>query len=199
MADLIERVQALPAELYNEIRDLTFTMAFGTIHIDAAYKPPALIQVNRSSRKSKLSGIFNCYVDTFSDHCLGSKLAEPYYRSTSIFYVDRDVISKRLQSIDPAYVEMLNEIRLSNKRFCISKDLCLYYLYERIREESNTLSDVNEDGFHRITQDLRFEVVCGDREKTKWVSLSSLTHGVRQRRGPSLHNAREWVEIYGSE
>lgn len=126
-------------------------------------------------------------------------MAESYYGRTSIFYVDRNIIGKWLKSIDPGYIKMLNEIRLSNKRFRISKDLGLHQLYERLHEESGTLCDFSEDSIHHITQVLRFEVVCGDWEKTKWVSLSDVVPNIGQRRRFSLFNARQWVEVFGSE
>ena len=52
---IIERVHALPAELFNKIRGLTFNTAdYQRIHIeiDKSYKPPALLQVDRASRRS---------------------------------------------------------------------------------------------------------------------------------------------------
>lgn len=50
MATFDERVQSLPAEIYNEIYDLTFKTAPSVVYIDKDYWPPALLQANRATR-----------------------------------------------------------------------------------------------------------------------------------------------------
>lgn len=47
---LIERLHALPPELYNEIYELTFTPTSTDIYVDEGYKPPATLQVDRATR-----------------------------------------------------------------------------------------------------------------------------------------------------
>lgn len=49
---LVQRVQSLPAELYMEIYDLTFTINVDTCLIDKAYKPPSILQVNKRWRST---------------------------------------------------------------------------------------------------------------------------------------------------
>lgn len=50
-SNLIERVHALPAELFNQIRDEVFTPKPCTVRIDAKYKPPSSLQVDKASRR----------------------------------------------------------------------------------------------------------------------------------------------------
>lgn len=60
--EFITKVQSLPAELYNEIYNLTFTADFEeTCKINRHYKPPSILQVNKRWR-SALSPSF--YRDT---------------------------------------------------------------------------------------------------------------------------------------
>lgn len=56
MATLIDRVQALPRELYDEIYDHTFTKTSNIVHVDSEYRPPAALQVNHASRKCRTVG-----------------------------------------------------------------------------------------------------------------------------------------------
>ncbi|CAK3953891.1 Hypothetical predicted protein [Lecanosticta acicola] len=55
---LTERVQALPAELFNRVLDYTFTLSPSNndiVEVTKAYKPPAILQIDRASR-AKLMG-----------------------------------------------------------------------------------------------------------------------------------------------
>lgn len=45
-----ERVQDLPAEIYNHIYDLTFVPPHGHNYINVSYRPPAILQVSRATR-----------------------------------------------------------------------------------------------------------------------------------------------------
>lgn len=50
--DLIQRVQDLPPELFNHIRDSTFTVEVNkSIQIDTFFTPPGYLQVNRHARR----------------------------------------------------------------------------------------------------------------------------------------------------
>lgn len=49
---LIERVQSLPSELYEEIYNLTFTVNTETCYVDKAYRPPGILQVNKNWRSA---------------------------------------------------------------------------------------------------------------------------------------------------
>lgn len=51
MDDLTWRMHDLPAELFNDIKDLVFSLDTDTVHINLDYKPPALLQVNRATRE----------------------------------------------------------------------------------------------------------------------------------------------------
>lgn len=49
MPTFVERVQALPVELYDEVFALTFTPDL-IITVDDSYKPPTTLQVSRATR-----------------------------------------------------------------------------------------------------------------------------------------------------
>lgn len=51
MHNLAAQVQHLPAELFDEIHHRVFTALPDTIPITHSYRPPALLQVDRASRK----------------------------------------------------------------------------------------------------------------------------------------------------
>lgn len=51
MATLAGLVQSLPAELYNEIYELTFTKTSTVVQVDKGYRPPSTLHVNRATRE----------------------------------------------------------------------------------------------------------------------------------------------------
>lgn len=93
MTTLASLVQALPAELYNEIYDLTFTADPGNRYIDGNYKPPSCLQVSRSTRK------------TFE---------QSYYGNNSIFYGGWKYASKWTWCLPrPLRFELLEEVEIT--------------------------------------------------------------------------------------
>lgn len=111
MASLDSLVQALPAELYNKIFDLTFTTDSGwtfahdkcDIHrIACAYKPPSTLQVNRSTR---------------------AVFAKLYYgigtsrsRATT-FYISSKDAARWISSLTSGHVFLLEEVRIVHGYF----------------------------------------------------------------------------------
>ena len=89
-----ERVQALPAELYNEIYDLTFTNTSKVQRIDQNTKPPSALQINRALRE---------------------KFAQSYYGNNTIFYISITHVSKWLFSLQPTHVHKLTTLRIQNR------------------------------------------------------------------------------------
>jgi hypothetical protein len=51
MASLVKLVQGLPPELFNNIKDLTFTATKGVVAVDRDYKPPTSLQVSKATRE----------------------------------------------------------------------------------------------------------------------------------------------------
>ncbi|KAK3721389.1 hypothetical protein LTR37_003265 [Vermiconidia calcicola] len=51
VSDLDKRIHALPQELFEEIRDLTFTCNSGTVEIDEDYQPSAQLSLCKASRE----------------------------------------------------------------------------------------------------------------------------------------------------
>ena len=70
--DISERVQDLPQELYDIIYQYTFTAEFGEVEINADYKTPKLLAVDRASRhlyaKSHYRGRTFCIAHLSNDH-----------------------------------------------------------------------------------------------------------------------------------
>lgn len=65
--DLATAIGSLPAELYNRIRQFTFTIEPERVHIDSRCKPPNILQVDRVSRRD---------------------LEVDYYKSTTFVFLD---------------------------------------------------------------------------------------------------------------
>lgn len=92
---LAEFVQDLPAELYNEILDLTLAVDTDAVTLDNNYKPPVQLQIDRFSRKVN---------------------ARRYYRNT-IFTINRfqdfRMSAKLLASLPKKHVKLVKTIRCS--------------------------------------------------------------------------------------
>lgn len=85
-------VQALPAELYDEIPNLTFTVSTDSRTIDIAYQPPKLLQVNRASREL---------------------FAKSYYGQRSTFYIHKDLLKAFVTSLPTVHLTQITEIRIT--------------------------------------------------------------------------------------
>ena len=75
----IDRVQNLPAEIYNQILDLTFAVDFkATCRIDKDYTPPSILQVSRTLR---------------------ALLSPVFYKNTTFVVVEDVTAKNRLESL----------------------------------------------------------------------------------------------------
>ena len=89
--ELAERVQSLPPELYREVYDYTCTTRSRVRRINAAYKCPKLLAVDRSSR---------------------AKFAGQYYGKDAIFYVSDWTLGRKwLESLAKQHLQLLHQIR----------------------------------------------------------------------------------------
>ena len=93
MKTLEELVQALPAELYTEIYDLTFD-GTGEHRIKRKYKPPSCLQVSRATRKT---------------------FAQTYYGGASIFLIHHKAVNccvKWIVRLPQSHAHLITEIRV---------------------------------------------------------------------------------------
>lgn len=151
MATLAEAVQALPAELYDEIYRLMFTAPFDLIvNIDSMYKPPVELHVNSNSRK---------------------QFVKSYYGGNTIFYLPKDLVPKWSRSLTRHHAHVLKEVRVvgssyqsnlggQRTRFVVSK--WLYQSYYR----SGWF--YHERGTYK--QGLKFKVGFGPPDDHRWIS-----------------------------
>lgn len=69
--NLIERVQSLPPELYNQIYEFTFSLEALTcgerIRVDKSYKPPSILQVSREQRCELFQAFYEYTIFCFTD------------------------------------------------------------------------------------------------------------------------------------
>ncbi|KAK4494793.1 hypothetical protein PRZ48_014149 [Zasmidium cellare] len=83
-SDLINRIHALPLELFDAIQDLVFTAAPDlTTNITKTYKPPVQLQISQSTRKSfaaayyatmkftRLGELYDKFLDSLSEEHRG--------------------------------------------------------------------------------------------------------------------------------
>ena len=90
-ASFIDRVQALPPELFSEVFELTFTLQPEfQVSIDKHYKPPALLQVNRSFRE---------------------QLSRTYYKNTIFLFFGRQDARAWLSSLTTEHECLIRKIR----------------------------------------------------------------------------------------
>lgn len=88
------RVQDLPAEPFNHVFDLTFTLPVEPGHpleIDGSYKPPSILQVDAITR---------------------NKLAPDYYSQTKFECKSENLLSNWLCSLPRAHSDVLEKVRL---------------------------------------------------------------------------------------
>ena len=153
MTTLKELVQALPAELYDEIYNFIFTADDGNkIYINKSYKPPATLQVSRVTRKF---------------------FAESYYFH-SIFIIPRDLREEGaswLESLTASHRAMFNGIRIvekSGKR--IHKDEGdIWFDIERLLKRKHDGLQYRYDYFIAPAV-LKFAVTYEKQGKHGWVS-----------------------------
>lgn len=150
MKSLASLVQGLPAELYQEIYDLTFTTGAGEHSIKQNYKPPNCLQVNRSTRES---------------------FARSYYGEDSTFLVDGPadrICAKWINRLPDAHAAMLSEIRVVKPRMCTSS-----LNSPRLPVH---LDEIGEDLFWEVKGKIdyrnvvKFKVTCEVNDKTCWLS-----------------------------
>lgn len=100
MATLKAFLEALPAELYNEIFKLTF-ITNGKVHkMDSSYKPPSSLHVSRDSRAAFAKSYYGEGIH--GNRC---------YRS--IFYISSQDCSRWIGSLAQNHVDMLEEVRVT--------------------------------------------------------------------------------------
>lgn len=87
LEDLAQRVQDLPAELYDMVLEYTFTAGRERIEITPAYKPPPQLQVSRTTR------------DLFAKH---------YYTRARFFAPVWKTIKAFVRSLSIAHIIMLS-------------------------------------------------------------------------------------------
>lgn len=93
LEDLAQRVQNLPAELYDMVLEYTFTADEERIEITLAYKPPAQLQVSRATREL---------------------FAQDYYTTTRFVvpvWAHPMVVDRFVTSLSMAHVKLLLESR----------------------------------------------------------------------------------------
>lgn len=89
---LDQRIQKLPQELRDMIKDFTFTPSFNTRRIDKHYTPPSLLQVDRASRL---------------------QFGQSYYGGDSIFnFEDRKILCRYVKHLDDSHQELIKTFRL---------------------------------------------------------------------------------------
>lgn len=145
MADnnLSALVQALPAELYDEIFHLTFTESGSPRTIDKGYKPPFLLQVNQKSR---------------------AQYARTYFGNASIFYISKTLLEKWTRSLPKDHINLLSDIRVWDVR--------AQYLGGIIPSRANTLhlvEDLQSISGAKVMEDLKhvFKSIRGEVLKIK--------------------------------
>jgi hypothetical protein len=94
--DLQERLAGLPQELFEYIYDLTFTSDERIQSIYEGYRPPSILQVDRSTRET--------FAETF------------YGREDAIFFCwDHEKCLKWLLSLPREHVAMLHHVRCATE------------------------------------------------------------------------------------
>lgn len=93
------RLNAPPAELFNNVFALTFTTDRHVHTIEKTYKPPSCLHVNRSTRA------------TFAKSYYGRGVAGKDNGNVTMFYIDQDDCPKWLKSLTQDHVNMLEEVR----------------------------------------------------------------------------------------
>ncbi len=99
MKEFNRRVQALPQELIDEIRDLAFTTRGGTFNMQASTytsKAPPRLSVSKATR----------------DH-----FAKSYYGNSLFIFTDDRDLGKWLDSIDEAHLGMIRTVRVAKGRW----------------------------------------------------------------------------------
>lgn len=158
-------VQALPAELYNEIFELTFTSQFDRTNsrtIDNNYQPPNFLQINRATR---------------------AKFAKTYYGQGSIFYVPKPLLRKFFFSIHPGYARQIAEIRVVETGLSVRQTGMILRLGEVLSMMEEEDVDRLHDSLHRT---LRLDVFRVKRVRANntvdWVNLTQVEeiHQIRR-------------------
>ena len=89
--DLAARVQALPAEIYSHIYNLTFTYTSGDVHIIRDnFRPDSRLHIDRNSR---------------------NRFAERYYGGSK-FHIHSADMKRWIASVDHTHFEMVRNIRM---------------------------------------------------------------------------------------
>ena len=91
MPELHERVQALPPEIFDRIKDLIFTFNSTKVTVDEHYKPPTQLRISKGTRL------------LFADAYYGSTVFE--FKQPSIFY-------KWLDNLSKAHLNMIRVMEL---------------------------------------------------------------------------------------
>lgn len=151
--NLLHLVDTLPAELYNQIRELVFTpLATKRRFIDESYKPHSCIQVSRATR---------------------SHFAKSYYGDGAVFFVPRDLAVKWASSLPKEHLHQIGDIRLQHDPTDFREfRLHLYELETRDMVGSNGYF-TNIIAF--VGEDVLKVKVFLSAQATVWVSLSDLT------------------------
>lgn len=107
MATLASLVQALPAELYNKVLELTFTADRNVHEIDRFYVPPKLLQVSRNTRAM--------FARSYYGNGSQSDSSDP-----PTFYASLALCSKWIGLLTQAHVDLLQEVRISDQKLIVT-------------------------------------------------------------------------------
>lgn len=199
---LNERIQALPAEIYNEIYDLTSTPSSVT-HITREYKPPASLQVSRATRR---------------------KFSELYYDKDRTFYVNHALAWTWLKSIETRVrLQIRSEIKITKWSFRMNVSSVFEMLKSLQREWDIMIGDYgkgseisnkmgrNEVGLREraggprwwprehgrrrrsLIYCYRFQFVHGEMDKRAWVGFQELEECLGDPKISKM-SATEWCE-----
>ena len=92
MATLHERVQKLPPELFNEIKDIVFSSTANRVMIDESYTPPTTLHVSNETRK---------------------QFAEMFYGSgTTFVFCQPSAFQRWLKSLGHEHLQMIQAIEI---------------------------------------------------------------------------------------
>ena len=138
---LKSRLYSLPQELFDEIFDLTFTIDKNSVtFIDASYKPPSILQVNRATRNLTSRAY---YQTTFKsrDSMLLAKWSEPILKQIEetkprifILVVDDSTTTDSDHKLKAQAVRML--VAAAKTVFKDQMRVSLWVMHVRVETES---------------------------------------------------------------
>lgn len=180
-ADLPALVQALPAELYNEVYKLTIASfsfpesRWPKTWIDKSYKPPALLHLNRQHR---------------------AVFAKYYYGTRRTFYISSVLVVKWTRSLSQCHLKLIKNIKLLDVTTCLCYGSGPFFGYGGLVGRPKFMMNVggteSEEDKSVLLRDLEcisaslgpnvmqveVEPDVGDEDMTVWMGFSDAMHYV---------------------